>query len=532
MKHPLYRRVTALAVALCLLVLPALTLADTYLPDGPVTHVDFTTELKLHADGFPASAAHLRDWETFLNKLDLRGSMDALAMLTPESRVYLNAALRLNGKDQIPFVYDGYHSYRYLISPAFNNEVLFFQMHNFLEFMLKPYYYMELPTQYLGLLMYPEASYYIGDSYYTPVAEMLENARQEALDAQADAASGDAQAADAAAETPDAEAETPAAAGPTAANGLGAAVDGVKAASTGLGTPASETLTYTVPYEDLYELCETLDQVGSDQNDDLSRAYFYFTCLLTEMYASDMALDMLGNLETQLDALDPDQQGMLVIETPDSLSCKLGDTEVFSRHSDGKATNFHLDLPTTEGYTVLFDYAWTPDADGVGAALDANLTVTMDGQPALTLEAKGEGLPCEGDLSGKGKLTFKASGYTFTSEVPPVELDFDWVRDAATLPYTLDLNVDWIHPQTSKPAVSLHFNGAFKAEDKSVFVEGQYPQNDFFNLNETFLNEYKDRMTKTLALKLAPILLETPGGVIDDVFKFMDQTDLLVSLIE
>ena len=98
-------------------LLPTLSVADTYLPDGPVTHVDFTLGLKLHADGFPESKAHLSDWETFLNKLDLRGSMDTLAMLTPDSRVYLNGALRLNGKDQVPFVYDGYHSYRYLSFP-------------------------------------------------------------------------------------------------------------------------------------------------------------------------------------------------------------------------------------------------------------------------------------------------------------------------------------------------------------------------------------------------------------------------------
>ena len=32
-------------------------------------------------------------------------------------------------------------------------------------------------------------------------------------------------------------------------------------------------------------------------------------------------------------------------------------------------------------------------------------------------------------------------------------------------------------------------------------MEGSYPQNDFFNLNETFLEGYKDRLLKpTIAL--------------------------------
>ena len=154
MKHRLFSRLCALALTLCLLAPLTPAGADTYLPDGEVTHADFSLGLSLHADGFPASTAHLADGETFLNKLRLRGSTDILALFTPDSRTYLKGALQLNGKDQIPFVLDGYHSYRYLISPALNNEPIFFQMHNFLEFMLKPYYYMELPTQYLALLLY------------------------------------------------------------------------------------------------------------------------------------------------------------------------------------------------------------------------------------------------------------------------------------------------------------------------------------------------------------------------------------------
>ena len=126
MKHTFFSRLCALALSLCLCVLPTLAAADTYLPDGEVTHTDFTLKLGLHADGFPQSKAHLSDWETFLNKLDLAGSADTLALFTPTSRTYLDAAFRINGKEELPFVMDGYHSYRYLLSPALNNESLFF----------------------------------------------------------------------------------------------------------------------------------------------------------------------------------------------------------------------------------------------------------------------------------------------------------------------------------------------------------------------------------------------------------------------
>ncbi|MDD3214097.1 MAG: hypothetical protein PHY64_10505, partial [Eubacteriales bacterium] len=66
MKRKFFTRLCALATALCLCVLPTLAAADTYLPDGEVTHADFTLGLSLHADGFPQGRAHLSDWEAFL----------------------------------------------------------------------------------------------------------------------------------------------------------------------------------------------------------------------------------------------------------------------------------------------------------------------------------------------------------------------------------------------------------------------------------------------------------------------------------
>ena len=532
MKQMFLRRLPALAMALCLCLLPTLSVADTYLPDGDVTHVDFTLGLQLHADSFPASKAHLSDWEAFLQKIDLRGSMDTLAMLTPQSRVYLNGAIRLNGKDQVPFVYDGYHSYRYLLSPALGNEVLFFQMHNFLEFMLKPYYYMELPTQYLALLLYPEAAYAIGDEYYTPIANMIETAKQAALNGETPA--GDTDGATADAQT-DAEGDESGIAaddsGAVTEDTADSAADSeaVVAETLAPAVAADGTVTFTVPYESLYEQCENLDLIVND-DPDLERAYFFFTCLLTEIYASDMTLNTLGALEDVLDALDPDQQGMKVVQTPTGMTCTLGDTDVFVKTTEGDATAFTFTLPTPDGYQVTFDYSWKPET--VGATLAAKLTVLEDGEPSIVVSAAGVGMPKENDLSGEGRLTLDVSGKAFDSTIAPFTLGFDWVRDATKPPCNLDLTLDWIHPQTGKPALSLHFNGAFSPEDKSVFVEGDYPQNDFFNLNETFLEGYKQRLLPSLAFKFAPILLETPAGVLNDLYSFASQNNILVSFME
>ena len=653
------RRALTLVLALCLTALPVLSSADTYLPDGEVTHVDFTLNAALYPEGFPATDAHLADWAALLAKLDIKGSMDALAMLNPESRVYLNGALRLNGKEQIPFVYDGYHSYRYLLSPALGNDVFFFQMHNFLEFMLKPYYYMELPTQYLGLLMYPEASVYLGNSFFTPVRDTLAAAKEDAAAQEAadrDAllsALADAQAQNAAktddanariaelkaalaelaaatpAPTPTPEQVVPVTAAPeTPATSVTAAADGAatvavttapettaevaavtaapqptvdgaalqaeldtltaqlaalndeKAAldltaqnaetlslaelktaltgyvpdgdaqaegseaedseaeggETGDAAEAAATLTvpegatvYTVPYERLYELCETLDSVTND-DPDLERVYFYFTSLLVESLSSDMVVDTLGRLEDTLDALDPEQSGMTVVETDTGMTCAFGDTTVFTLSTEGGGTDFALTLPTSDDYEI--DLAWRYLPGETGAALSARAALVMQGEDSIALSLEGEGLPREGDVSGNGKLTVQVSGTSLEAQPKPVTLAFDWVRNAKEKPYTLGLTLGLLHPDTGKLALSLAFNGTFTAEDRSVFVEGRYPQNDFFNLNETSLDEYKARVTKPLALKLLPLLLETPAGVIDDLYRFADSNDILVSLME
>ena len=147
-----------LAVCLCLCMLPVFAVAETN--DGtPVTRSDFSFRVNLHPEGFPdQSAAHLEDWQKFLSKLSIEGVADTQSFLSPYSRVYFDGGLCLNGENKLPFVYDGYYSFRYLRSPAFRGEHLHFQMFNFFQFMLKPYYYMGLPTNLIALPIYPEAA--------------------------------------------------------------------------------------------------------------------------------------------------------------------------------------------------------------------------------------------------------------------------------------------------------------------------------------------------------------------------------------
>ena len=443
------------ALVLCLL-LPAMAAADTYLSQEDAVHVDFTLGLGLHADGFPQSKAHLDDWETFLKRLTLRGSLDGQAFLEPESRVYMEAALRIDGEDKIPFTYDGYHSYRYLVSPMFRNDSIHFQMHNFFDFMLKPYYFMELPTQYLALFLYPNATYFIADSFYTPMADMIAEAKETAL----------------------------------------AKADG----------EAADVLRFKIPYERLFELCETLDYVTTD--DDAFRVYAYFDTLLAELYASYMMTDTLSSLETVLDELDPEEKGMIVRETADKLTVKLNGEKVFTKTVKDNVTEIHLELPIPLDYEMVFDYR----RENTGGANDVSAlaSISYEGDLAVSLSFTGEGLPAEGALAGEGTITAAMNGYVFEEVPDPLTLTFDWSRTAAELPYDLDMTVNWLHPETGQPAFSVYFSGSLSPRDKSVFNDVFYEQNDFFNLNSMYLEEYKERWTPTIGLYLLPVVLEMP----------------------
>lgn len=456
MEHRLLKRIAI--VLLCLCLLPSAVLAEE-----PVTESRFTLQLGLHADGFPETTSRLRDWEAFLGKIGIQGYAHTMKPLEPDSRVYMNASVTLNGRERLPFIYDGYHSYRYVISPAIKNDSLFFQMHNFFEFMLKPYYYMDLPTQYLALILYPEAANSLAQRYYAPIAEALE----------------------------------------------------------GEGSRH-------IPYEDLYELCETLDLLVTD-DPHYQRMEMFVTCLLAQTYTVESTLASLGALEDTLDFLDPGQEGMTITVEGGKETYVLGDTTLFKRDHAGDAFSLSLYLPGPDGYLLSFLYDWTPAAQG--ALVEGKVAVHLEEEEMLSLALTGSGLPCEGDTQGEGRVTLTLGGSSFEKPLAPQTMAFRWqMEEKPEQIKALTLDLDWLHPTTERPALSLHYTSDMKEADESVFVEGAYPQLDFFSLNEGFLEEYKEKYASSLVLALTPFLLEMPAGVLDDIVELATQTGILESM--
>ena len=452
MKTTIFRRMLALCLVLC--PLPACGLAFNG-DESPVTRSDFDFRLHVNPDAFPNDGkAHYQDWADLLRKISVKGRVDSQHAFQFENRVYMDAGLYLNDELKIPFDYDSYVTYRYMSSPALDGSFVHFHMDNFFQFMFKGYYFMGLPTQLIGLLMYPEAAEELFGRYASLIAPVVE----------------------------------------------------------GEGSR-------TVEYDTLYELCQELNLIVQEDYDE--RTYYWFSCLLFDLGLSDMLLERLGYLEDWLDYLDPDGMGLTITEEDGVENWVLGETEIFTRTEDG----FNFWMPDYEGY----EYGVTMNRDG--EQVTASIGMMMDGADYLTLTIEADGVPAEDAMEAEMAVTFAVTGDALYEAVEPVTLTLSYARDAEVLPYNKTLTVNWVHPETGKPAIGFTYEAASEAVDASVFEEKIYIlRQDFFTLNESFLAEYKERFLPTLALGAMPFVMEVPSGVISDLYTFMYETGILAFL--
>ncbi len=172
-----------LALFVCVSLLPAAAFADENeyadiiagANDGtPVTRSDFELSFRFNADGFPEDGLmHYSDWETLVDKITLRGTMQSQNFPSTDDRVYVDGGVYLKDKLTVPFEYDAYGNLRFISSPALKGDSLFFHMGNFFEFMLKPYKYINLQTQNAALVLYPEAWIKMWEVYSEPFIAAL-----------------------------------------------------------------------------------------------------------------------------------------------------------------------------------------------------------------------------------------------------------------------------------------------------------------------------------------------------------------------
>ena len=470
MKH-IFNRIIALLLCLCLLPTAALAYGEVPVYQDPVVHTDMELKLSLIPAAFPdQSAADYQGWKEFLRKLTFKGGLDLQNPLTDKVRAWFDGGLYMNDRLTVPFQVDVYFAFRYFISRAIKGESMFFKMENFLEFMMKPRYFMDLPTDYIALLMYPEAALDMRDRFYTPLAELCK--------------------------------------------GKGDRV---------------------VSYDDLYELALSWEKMYEDDWDDYYKIYFFLTCLLYNLGINYDVYDQLGMMTDWLDMLDPEGAGLIITEKDGVETYTIGEHVVFTRKVDS-TRHFTLTLPNEEGDLLTFNSVEEIEDDWDGDNWYMTLAITLapeeeggEREEYLTVSLDMGNIPLSDQYQTVGFINFYAGG-TAMEEPFGLNIPLNITKSDIKLPNMTTYLFSPVHPVTQKICMNIELITYNSEVPFTVLQERDYPQEDLFHLNDEYLQRIKESYIPSLALNFLPVIAEMPAGVINDIIRFAEETDILVSL--
>ena len=336
---------------------------------------------------------------------------------------------------------------------------------------MKPRYFMDLPTDYIALLMYPEAALDMRDRFYTPLAELCQG-------------EGDR----------------------------------------------------VVAYDDLYDLALSWEDMYMNDGDDDNKLFFFLTCLLYNIGINYDVYDQLGMMTDWLDVLDPEGAGLIITKNGNTETYTIGEHVVFTRDVNTTRT-FTLSLPNENGDLLTFTSKevlgddW--NADNWYLTLNITLAPEEAGEEAetfLNMKLDLEGIPLRDLYQTSGIIHFNAEG---TALEEPIAEIFSITTSRSDIKYP---NVSYYalfyrHPETQENCFNFELILRNSEVPYTVLQERVYPfHEDFFHLNDEYLQRIKESYIPSLALNFLPVITEMPAGVINDIIRFAEETDILVSL--
>lgn len=129
--------------------------------------IEFSTRLEVN-DGFSYLTPNHKSWKEFLEKFKLSGYAIYKDLFTVNEQIYMASNIYLNNRFLLDLDYTGNQQFYYIGSNALN-EKLHFNGYNYYEFMLKGYFFLNLPTPKIALLTYPYGLYMA----YKPINDFL-----------------------------------------------------------------------------------------------------------------------------------------------------------------------------------------------------------------------------------------------------------------------------------------------------------------------------------------------------------------------
>ena len=198
--------------------------------------------------------------------------------------------------------------------------------------------------------------------------------------------------------------------------------------------------------------------------------------------------------------------------------------------------NFTLTLPDEYGnvLTVTSKETFHDKWSGDDWLLTLNITLAPEEEGEepetfldLTLDMRG--MPFHDLYQTAGNITFTGDG-TGLQEPFAASIDLDFFRTDIEKPNKTTLAFSPVHPESGQRMLTIHLELLNSEVPFTVLQERDYPQEDIFHLNDEYLQRIKESYIPTLAINFLPVIAEMPAGVINDIIRFAEETDILVSL--
>ena len=279
--------------------------------------------------------------------------------------------------------------------------------------------------------------------------------------------------------------------------------------------------------EALLALCQELNTIA--QEDVHYTVSDFLFCLLARYSDPYLAQDKLSSLESVIQAMDPEQEGLTVVREGETVLYKLGEETAFTRTENEEGTQWELSLFDEEEYSLNAHFS------NLAGEISLSAAIGCAGEERLSAALTLTGLNSSTQAAGEVTLTIGGAAILERDETLPKPLRFSYAyeRTGEELPYTVSLNGSWLHPETGKPALSLMYTADMTDTGETTIPDHPIDnQDDFFHLNESYLAEYKERFTPTLIAAFIPVVLQMPAGALEDVYSLLEETGLISFIMD
>ena len=427
-------------------------------PMNGYDYISYKARLEVDEDGFSQMSSNYKDWKEFLEKFSLTGFVQYADLFNKDEIIDTYNKLFINDKLMLDFDVNGNQQFYWVHSDALNQR-LHFNANNYYEFMLKGYFFLNLPTQKIAVLTYPFGLY----SAFKPFSDFI----KEYID------------------------------------------------------PIDHDM--TIPYAEIQKNISNVKQF-LDTN---YISYQFFRSATMESGISDIVYYDFTTADEYL-ASFADGQDMHISVQGNSKIFEIAGYEIIKYTKSEDEFDIKINLPQSLNGIAYVCNINLQKSSNNNYNVDATLSLNMDESEYLRLYANATDLPIGISKKASGDINISVSGDGLgTTE----NLRFKHnIEDLGDNKYKIKFS--YIDPSSNKEIISiLADTEKVKFRNERRLHKEAYSDEDYFSVNDQSIKNPKEALKVYAKKALIPLLVETPTGVLNDIFDFVDNNGLLSMML-